>query len=292
MTVYIDVLIFVNVFINFFILRLASAIGREQAKILRILLASGVGALFSLYIFLPLSNFFTQTLVKIVTSAVVVFVAFRFDGFRPFLRRWAVFFIASFLFAGFMLGIWYLVKPQGMAVHNGVVYFNVSPTVLIGVTLVTYGVLSLLRRLMGRRLLSEKTCTVTLQKNGRTVVVNTLLDTGNHLVDCMDGAGVMVIDYATAAKLFHHLPQMEQTNLSNLPSGFRLIPVSTVQNSGFLFGFKVDAAGTTLGGEHFLLPDITVAIAKDKIGDGFHGIIGPNTILEKRKELRVKKGTV
>ena len=158
MCVYIDVLIFVNMFVNFFILRLSAVLCREKPRAWRILLASFVGALFSLYILLPMGDLFTQSAVKLVTGAVVVTLAFPFAGIKAFLRRVAVFFAASLLYAGFMLAVWYLLKPGGMAVNNGVVYFNVSPLLLITVTLVTYAVLTLLRRAAQRRLPQVSSC--------------------------------------------------------------------------------------------------------------------------------------
>lgn len=276
MTVYLDVLIFVNWFVNFFILRFSAALGHEQPKTWRILLAAFVGALFSLYIFLPLSDFVSQTAVKLVTSAVVVLLAFEFSGFKAFGRRVAIFFSASFLYAGFMLAIWYLLKPHGMAVNNGVVYFNISPLLLIGVTLGTYAVLSLLRHLAERRLPQVSACRIWITAAGKTVLANAVVDTGNTLTDSADNAPVIILAPQTAKQLLGFAPTAARFEQAAALPGFRFLPFSTVGGNGLLVGFKPEHIEAELFQKHYTLPYCTVAVSSTDLGGEYTAIIGPN----------------
>ena len=276
MTVYIDVLIFINMFVNFFILRLSAALCHERPRAGRLLLSSFIGALFSLYILLPLNDVFTQTAVKLVTSAVVVILAFPFAGFKPFLRRLAVFFAASFLYAGFMLAVWYLLKPNGMAVNNGVVYFNVSPLLLIGITLITYFVLMLLRTASQRRLPQVQACRLWITVGDKTVVANAVVDTGNTLTDCTDGAPVFILEKALAGRLLGFVPEiLNFGQAENLP-GFRLVPFSTVGGSGMMVGFKPDRVEAELLQKRYTVQGVTLAVSNERLGGEYDLVIGPD----------------
>ena len=106
MTVYADVLIFLNMFVNFFILQLTAKICKDGYKIFRMISAALVGALFSLYIFLPKSPFLVEAFFKLVISAVIILICFGFDSIKSLLRRIGIFFATSFLYGGIMLAIW------------------------------------------------------------------------------------------------------------------------------------------------------------------------------------------
>lgn len=276
MCVYIDVLIFVNMFVNFFILRLAAVLCREKPRAWRLLLAAFVGAMFSLYILLPMGDVLTQTAVKLVTGAVVVLLGFPFAGFKPFLRRIAVFFAASLLYAGFMLAIWYVLKPNGMAVNNGVVYFNVSPLLLIAVTLGTYAVLMLLRRAAERRLPQVHACRLWITVKGKTVLANAMVDTGNSLTDYNDNAPVIILSSRAAGKLLGFVPTVENTEAAAALPGFRLIPFSTVGGSGMLAAFKAESVQAELAQQRYTLSNATVAVSPQSLGGEYSAVIGPD----------------
>ena len=75
-TIYVDILIILNAFVNFFILLVTAAFCRERPKTLRIAIASFVGALFSLYIFLPSYGFAADMAARILCAAATVFTCF------------------------------------------------------------------------------------------------------------------------------------------------------------------------------------------------------------------------
>ena len=121
MIVYADVLIFLNTIINFYLLLLTKKLGRNEEKLFRLVCGAFIGALFSLYIFLPNQNIFTEIAVRLICAALITVVCFGFKGLRAYLRNLIIFFTVSFVFAGVMLGIWLIFKPGGMVIHNSVV---------------------------------------------------------------------------------------------------------------------------------------------------------------------------
>ena len=107
-TVYVDILIILNAFVNLFILLVTSLFLKQRAAILRMVAASFVGALFSLYIFLPSGSFLIELLLRLVCAGVTVAVCFGFGSFIRFIRLCAVFYAVSFMYAGVMLAVFVL----------------------------------------------------------------------------------------------------------------------------------------------------------------------------------------
>ena len=90
-----------------------------------------LGGLYSLYILLPqLAQWFT-ILVELAMAATITLTAF---GRKGILKTCSCFFAMSFLFAGSMFLLWKTAAPKNLIINNGVVYFQISPLLLIGTT--------------------------------------------------------------------------------------------------------------------------------------------------------------
>ena len=99
-----------------------------------------------------------------------------------------------------------------------------------------------------------------LTREGRTVRLTALLDTGNTLRDPLTGEGVLVIE-PEAARILTGLtvPELKRPleNLEKLP-GLRLIPYRAVGSSGFLLGLRF--ADARIGGKR---QNVIVAFAPE-----------------------------
>ena len=155
-TIYIDVLLAVNIFINYFLLLAAAKFLAVRRIRLRILAASVLGAAYSLTMLMPSIPMVLALLMKLAMSASLVFVAFPWGGKKQFLKSLACFYIMNFAFAGFMMAIWYFISPQGMIIKNSIVYFNISPIILIGSTAVCYVVIRFIYRFIGKHEVDRK----------------------------------------------------------------------------------------------------------------------------------------
>ena len=131
-TIYIDVLLAVNIFINYFLLLAAAKFLAVRRICLRILAASILGSAYSLTMLMPSISMVLALLMKLAMSASLVLIAFPWGGKKQFLKSLACFYIMNFAFAGFMMAIWHFISPQGMIIKNSIVYFNISPIILIG----------------------------------------------------------------------------------------------------------------------------------------------------------------
>lgn len=280
MIVYVDVLIVLNLFVNFFILKLTCRLCKENCRFLRIISAAFVGAIFSLYIFLPPTGVVTETAFRIVISSLIVLLAFGFDSIKSMLRRIAVFFGASFLYAGVMMGIWAIFKPNNLAINNGVVYLDISPPVLIIATLVSYVILSLIRFFSQKQAYSGKRCKLKITCKEKSIIFTALVDTGHSLTDLLTNRDVIIIEQKLALKLVDFLPTIDELATADLPHGFRLIPYSVVGGHGLLTAFIPDRVELLEKDEKREIHNTMLGVSLEPLGEDYKGIINP-TILAK-----------
>ena len=130
-TVYADVLLAVNFFINYFLLLSVGRIMRASFSRTRVCLGAAFGAACSLTLFLPPMSFFIGCVIKLSISSAMVLIAFGAKSVAVFERYLLVTCAVTFGFGGAMLALWLTVAPKGMYYRNGTVYFSLSPTFVI-----------------------------------------------------------------------------------------------------------------------------------------------------------------
>lgn len=280
MIIYADVLIFLNMFVNFFILLLTAGICKEGYKSIRLIISSLTGALFSLYIFLPQSIFAVEVVFKVVISAIMVLTAFGFDSLKCFLRRSAVFFAASFLFGGSMLAICSLVHPKNMTVNNGILYINISPMILISTTLISYFVLSTIRHLGARHAGAGDRCEIEIFNNSNHIELTALIDTGNSLTDTLTDRPVIIAEKSVAEILFPVSVSIEAVATgSAVPGkGFRVIPYTSVGGHGLLPAFACERVIICYNKQKVTAVNTLVALSNEKLGEDYNAIISPELL--------------
>lgn len=245
--VYVDILLTTNLFVNYFLLLSCTKLLKTQAKRLRLFLGALAGATTSLVIFLPEMNFFIGTVFKLITALFIVYISFGLKNFKKFTKLFFAFISANFIFAGSMMALWIAFKPGGMVINNNVVYFDISVPVLIISTVVCYGFVITISKIVARRSPSEVKYTVTIAFDSLSVTGNGYLDTGNSLTDCFSGFPVIIVNKKFVEKLLFDAEiayLQEQTSVSKnegrLKSRVRIIPFGTIKEQGILKAFRPD----------------------------------------------------
>lgn len=95
------------------------------------------------YCTVPSPAFLLNIPIDVLCAAGIVLCAFGKCPFKCFIKRISVFLSLSFSFCGIMMFLYNAFKPKGMEVYNDTVYFNISPVLLIILTLVCYYILKL-----------------------------------------------------------------------------------------------------------------------------------------------------
>ena len=123
-SVYIDVLITVNVFIDFILILCTKKALCINTSFKKMLLASLLGGVQSLIALFPPLPFFLNIPIDVLCAAGIVLCAFGKCPFKCFIKRISVFLSLSFSFCGIMMFLYNAFKPKGMEVYNDTVYCN------------------------------------------------------------------------------------------------------------------------------------------------------------------------
>lgn len=254
-TIYVDVLVAVNFFINYFLLLACAKFLSVPAKRWRFAVASGLGAFFSLSIFLPEFPAWATVMIKLLMSAAIVLCAFGFHSWKQFLRNTAAFYLINFGFAGLMLALWYFLAPQGLMIRNSIVYFDISPVLLIILTVICYLIITLVCRITGRQMPKELFCRITIHSGGISCTCNARVDTGNSLREPFSNYPVIVVSRSVIERM---LPKSNST-------GLRLIPFGAVSGSGLLKAFRPDLVIIFYGKKIIEIHKVYIAVSESKL---------------------------
>lgn len=232
-TIYVDVLIILNIYVNYFLLRITGGITHSRLRKVRCIAASAYGSLYSLLIFVPLIPYILQLIIKLIAAVSIVCLAFGVYERTRILKNTIVFFAVNFLLAGAVYAVYSWVKPTAVHFNNSYFYVDFSLAVLILTTAVMYIAVKLAVMLLDSDVIKSN-YNVMIKYHGKSVCLNGLADTGNSLVDYFSGSPVIICDKSCSDRI------TELTESTNLPEGFRLIPCSTVSESGLIPIFRPD----------------------------------------------------
>lgn len=241
-TIYIDVLIVLNIYVNFFLLKATARLTHTPLKTSRCVFSSALGSLFSLTIFLPEMNFLIPLAIKLSAAIIITAIAFGIKDKRQTIKLVFCFYLVNFLFGGIIMLFYLTFKPGFMALGNTYFYVDFSLLSLVVFTAVSYFAVSAVRRFMDRGCDVKKKYKVMIRQGNSSVSVDALADTGNSLVDVFSGKPVIICrceDLRKVADLPAE-PVPENAELLYKTNALRFIPYSTIGNNGMIAVFSPD----------------------------------------------------
>lgn len=290
MTIYIDVLFVVNMFINYFLLLISSKIAKTSSNRGRILFSSVLGGLYCVFSFMSKLSVFEDIFFKVLITLLMSLIAFKFLSFSHFLRCSTVFLTVGFLFGGIVYGVYFLTKPTIMNVKNSAIYLHISPVLLITCSATTYILVLIFSYfLKPQQIPSNNTYCVTITYRENSIYAQGFVDTGNKLTDIFTDYPVILCDIEIIKSLLTvEELQYFKSNLcedaSLLPKAFRLIPVSTVAGSTLLPAFKPDDVVLYTHNESYSVNSVIIAVFNKKNYNSQHEIIlNPELIINKNQ---------
>ncbi len=246
-TVYVDLLFFVNAVINSTLLYITYKITGGKISPLRFFLAAALATVYGLVVCLPAFSFTLNLFFKIAVAAVISLIAFDFRSMRIYFKNLIIFLLVSFGYVGLITAFQYLpFANSSFYVNNGEIYYNLPlPYLLI------MGIfLCLLQRIISdfykRRTTKEELFECHISIGGKKADVCCLYDSGNFLRETLSGLPVAVVERSALKKI---LPEeaFRETDLFETLSknpAFRnrlfLIPFKGAAENGLLTGFRPD----------------------------------------------------
>lgn len=259
MTIYADVLMLVNFVVDYFLILLSSKFLHTKIKLIRLILASAVGGVFSLYILVPQTGFITQMMIHIAMCAALCLVAFGLGGIKRFIRCIAVMFSVNFAYSGAMIALWMIFKPSGMVINNSVVYFNISPLFLIVFSVVGYFVAMLIRKVAKKPFEQNTYCVATLICDTNKITLSGISDTGNSLKDVFGISQIFITDNCVVERLLGD----KAYDITR----FRKIPCGTVTGESVLDGYRIDSAIINFNNKTYDFKNPILAVSKTPLVD-------------------------
>lgn len=223
MTVYLDLVVLLNIIVDFLLLVGASRLCGFPVRVWRSVGAAALGGIYAGMCVLPEFRFMGNTLWRLVCLSMMAVVAFGWN--RSAIRRGILFVLLSMALGGIALGL-------------GGSGFGVLVAAAAGVCLLC--LIGFRGRAGGREYV-----TVKLTHGSKTRALTALRDTGNTLKDPITGESVLVVGAEIAKELLGMTGEELQSPLETLEkgriAGLRLIPYRAVgQPGGMLLAARLD----------------------------------------------------
>lgn len=237
-TIYIDVLIVLNIYVNYFLIKATGKITHTRVKFSRCIIASLYGSLFSLLFLIPQLDQLLNIIIKLFAGATIIPIAFGFHGKITYIFNCISFLGVNFVFAGAIYAVYSWLKPDFMHFNNSTFYIDFSLLLLIVCTAVLYLFLCAIRFFTDKTPETENCYKIIIRYKDKIVSFKGLADTGNSLVDFFSGNPVIIcgsdrMSDVTGLEAF-------SSDWQNIPKGFRLIPYSTISSDSMVPVFRPD----------------------------------------------------
>jgi len=282
-TVYADILFIVNLYVNFILLLITAKFLHKAVYKIRLALASVLGAFYSFTVFLDLPAWAAVLLQLCVISAVMLIFC-KITSFFDFIKSVLCFYLFNIIFAGGMYALWTWLRPRNMFVKNSVVYFDISPMLLIISTLVIYVFLAAVNRITQGKRQDSHYADISFELFGQHITMKGYYDSGNTLQDVFTNTPVVVCSFAAIKP---YLPRKLADLLEEYfrAGGFegecdneymakiRLIPCETIHRGGLLPSVKPANFTIIKNGKPHEIPHVLLGITNRSVANGNYEVL-------------------
>ena len=219
MKVYIDVILFINIFFDFIILLSVSLVLRRHTKILKILLGSIVGGLSILFLFLDITTT-TLFFLKIIIAILMALTTFGYKNIKYTLKNLSFLYIISIFLGGalYLFNIEFSYKNEGIIFYHNTMSINLIILLIISPILIYIYV----KEMKDIKDNYSKYHKVNIYfKSNKNVLLTGYLDTGNNLIDPYKKRPIILVNYKKIKKYI--------TNEKEL-----LVPYKSLNNEGIV----------------------------------------------------------
>ena len=238
MTIYVDVLLILNIYVNFLLIKTTAKFTHCKIGFMRCMIASVYGSLYSLLILLPDLNKLLNIAIKIIAAVTIIIISFGIHNASRLFINILCFLTSNFIFAGVIYGVYIWFNPSFIHFNNTFFYVDFSIIILIAVTAALYLSLCIARYFLDKNSAVASAYQIYIKYKGKVTALNGLADTGNSLVDFFSGKPVIICSRESLNSVITFSLNYSETE--KLPKGFRLIPYSTIGNNGMMPIFTPD----------------------------------------------------
>lgn len=214
MTIYIDIILMENLIMNFIILYATGLVLKRKIKNIRLILASLLGAVYSLLAYISTFEIYTNMILKIILSILIVYIAFNAQNAKQIGKDLLLFYLISFVFGGAAFALIYIIKPQDILMKNGL-FLGTYPlkTVILGSIIAFVIVITAFKIVKSKFSAKDMYCKIKIKLNEKQIETNAMIDTGNLLKEPITNTPVIVVEHTL---LYECIPKEILNNLENI----------------------------------------------------------------------------
>lgn len=270
MAVYADIVFLRELLFDGVILLLTGWVRGIRPKPWRLLLAAGIGASYTLAMLFPSLAVMYHFFIKLFVSFLMIYISYGYYSLQTYLRDLISFYIISFVLAGGLLGIYYMLMSSSQQVWANLIFIGGEVTskwqmgtfyIIVCSLLVVYLWSHMMRSKIKQQLMRQHLTKVELQLAGQVIECQGLLDTGNQLYDPLTKTPVMIVE---VGELAHMLPSVlvdalkhgdvnkalllitDHEEMRQWQERIRIVPYRGVnRNSQFMLALKPDLVKIT-----------------------------------------------
>lgn len=188
MTIYLDLVFFINFFFDFILLTATKYMLKQRVKLYRLILGSLVGSLSIFFLFINI-NSIELFLFKIIISVLMILTSF---GKKDFFKNYLYFYIISIFLGGSMYFLNYTFSSK----HQGLIFFSngLSINFIVMMILSPIIIYYYVKEYKKYKNTINNCYTVDLYVNDMKYSLKGYLDTGNTLTDPYKKRGVILLN--------------------------------------------------------------------------------------------------
>ena len=253
MTIYVDVVLIENLIMNYIILLATGLILKTKLKHLRLIIASLLGAIYSIVAYINFLEIYSNFFLKILLSVIIVYIAFNPQTMKKMWKSILIFYLTSFVFGGAAFALIYIIRPQDILIKNGL-FLGTYPlkTVILAAIVAFIVIITAFTIVKTKVTKKDMFCNIEIKLNGKILKTKALIDSGNMLKEPITNTPVVVIERSLLyeylpKEILNHLDDIIGGDLEKIPeeirnqyiSRLKLIPFSSLgKQNGMLIGIK------------------------------------------------------
>ena len=254
MTIYIDIIFLENIIVNSIILYATSIIIKQKTKFFRIIISSGIGAIYSIALYLTNLKIYTSIISKIILSIIMIYIAFKPSNFKNVFKQVVIFYLTSFIFGGVALNLINNFNSDKISIKNGIYTGeDVFKVIILGAIFALIIVKISIKIIKNKFIPKDMYCNIKMKINEKTVETKAMIDTGNLVKEPITNIPVVIVESSLLngiipKEILDNLENILCGNLSNISleiqneyfTKLRCIPFSSLgKENGMLVGIKI-----------------------------------------------------
>ena len=254
MTIYIDIIFIENIIMNAIILYATSIILKQKVKIIRLIISSTIGSIYSILMYITKLTIYSSIISKFILSVVMIYVAFIPNDLKKMFKQIIIFYLTSFVFGGVALNLIYFLRPENVSIKNGLFTGEYALKVIMLGAIMAFIIIKISIKIIKTKFnTKDMYCDIKLKINEKQITTKAMIDTGNLVKEPITNTPVVIVEESLLEgiipkEILKNLENILRGNLENLPQDIqdeylpklRCIPFSSLgKENGMLVGIKI-----------------------------------------------------